>query len=82
MRPATLLALALVALASPRALAGGGDDGGKGGTKTPKAAPEAPAAKDWSKHTGDIPFIVGREAGMKEVEFTGKPVLFFYTATW
>lgn len=76
MRPAIALAL-LAALASP-ALAGGDDP--KGGSKSAPAP--AAAAKDWSKHTGDIPFILGREAGMREVEFTGKPVLFFYTATW
>jgi len=74
MRTAIVLGLAL--LASP-AFAGGED--GKGGSAT---APAAAAEKDWSKHKGDIPFIVGREAGMKEAEFTGKPVMFFYTATW
>jgi len=41
-----------------------------------------PEPKDWKDHMGNIPFIVGREAGMKEAEFTGKPILFFYTATW
>ena len=75
MRPALVLGLAL--LASP-AFAGG--EGGRGGSATAPAP--APAEKDWSKHKGDIPFIVGREAGMKEAEFTGKPVMFFYTATW
>jgi hypothetical protein len=29
---------------------------------------------------GDIPFIVGHAAGVKEAEFTGKPIFFFYTA--
>jgi hypothetical protein len=49
----------------------------------PAAAQEgAPAGKDWKDHMGDIPFLVGREAGLREVEFTGKPILFFYTATW
>lgn len=38
--------------------------------------------KDWTSHKGNIPFIIGREAGMKEAEFTGKPIFFFYTATW
>ena len=73
----TLLVLGLALLASP-AFAGG--EGSKGGSATAPAP--AAAEKDWSKHKGDIPFIVGREAGMKEAEFTGKPVMFFYTATW
>ncbi len=51
----------------------------RGATARP---PRAAAPKDWRKHTGNIPFIIGREQGMKEVEFTGKPILFFYTATW
>ena len=45
-------------------------------------APAAPAAKNWTDHMGNIPFIVGRAAGLKEVEFTGKPIMYFYTATW
>lgn len=51
------------------------------------AAPEpvgaaVPADKDWSDHMGSIPFIVGSEKGIKEAEFTGKPILYFFTATW
>ena len=80
MRMHALLGLALV-LGGPAGFAGGDEPkGGKHGGSAPRAAKDE--AKDWSKHTGDIPFIIGREAGMKEVEFTGKPILFFYTATW
>lgn len=81
MRVFWLFALA-AALSSSPALAGGDEPkgGSKGGAATP-AAGKTPE-KDWSDHKGDIPFIVGRERGMKEVAFTGKPVLFFYTATW
>jgi len=50
------------------------------------AAPPAPAdetkGKDWSEHTGNIPFLVGSAKGLKEAEFTGKPILYFFTATW
>lgn len=42
----------------------------------------AKGEKDWKDHTGNIPFIVGSEKGMKEAEFTGKPILYFFTATW
>ena len=73
------MALALAACLAAPAFAGGDD--AKEGRADSKSTP-APAEKDWSRHKGDIPFIVGREAGMKEVEFTGKPILFFYTATW
>ena len=31
---------------------------------------------------GNIPFIVGPERGHKEAEFTGKPILYFFTTTW
>lgn len=45
------------------------------------AADEAEQAK-WGKHMGSLPFIVGYEKGMKEVEFTGNPPMWFFTATW
>jgi hypothetical protein len=44
------------------------------------AADEAEKAK-WGEHMGDVPFIVGYEKGMKEVEFTGKPPMWFFTGT-
>lgn len=46
------------------------------------AGPAGPADKDWSDHMGNIPFIVGPERGHKEAEFTGKPILYFFTTTW
>ena len=75
MRVPLLVALA-AALAAAPALAGGDEPkgGSKGGAATPSAGkvPE----KDWSEHKGDIPFIVGRERGLKEVAFTGMgPIL-------
>ena len=66
---AAALALSATLFAGAAASAAPGD-GGKDGQK------------DWTSHKGNIPFIIGREAGMKEAEFTGKPVLYFYTATW
>jgi ABC-type sugar transport system substrate-binding protein len=36
----------------------------------------------WAEHTGDLPFVIGYEKGMKEVEFTGRPPMYFFTATW
>ena len=65
---AAAFALSASLLAGPAAAAPGGE--GKDGQK------------DWTSHKGDIPFIIGREAGLKEAEFTGKPILYFYTATW
>lgn len=38
--------------------------------------------KDWSDHMGELPFIVGHDKGMAEVEFSGKPPMFFFTTTW
>jgi cytochrome oxidase Cu insertion factor (SCO1/SenC/PrrC family) len=67
------------ALALAASLAAGSAAAQEGHTR-PKA--ESGGAKDWTSHKGNIPFIIGREAGMKEAEFTGKPILFFYTATW
>ena len=78
MRMSLAIALSLTAALAAPAFAGGDDS--RGGSKTAPAP--AAAEKDWSKHKGNIPFIVGREAGMKEAEFSGKPILFFYTATW
>ena len=51
-----------------------------------RAGDEAPAADaeraKWGEHMGDLPFIVGYEKGMKEVEFTGRPPMYFFTTTW
>jgi len=71
------IVLGLGAVAAP---ADAGDD------KAPPAK-TAPAAADadrekWGEHMGDLPFIVGYEKGMKEVEFTGRPPMYFFTATW
>lgn len=48
----------------------------------PASAQDRKGQKDWSDHTGNIPFIVGSERGLKEAEFQGKPILYFFTATW
>ncbi len=78
---AAALALACSLALPGSAVAGDGAGGAKPGTPAP-APKGAEGQKDWADHMGNIPFIIGREAGMKEVEFSGKPVLFFYTATW
>ena len=36
---------------------------------------------DWSKHMGKLAFAVGYERGMKEVAFTGKAPMFFFTSS-
>ena len=46
-----------------------------------RAASDAEKEK-WGEHMGDLPFVVGYDKGMKEVEFTGKPPMYFFTATW
>jgi hypothetical protein len=46
------------------------------------AAASAPADDErsrWAKHMGDVPFIVGFDDGMKEVEYTGRPPMLFFT---
>ena len=50
----------------------------------PGSAPAADSAEreKWGEHMGDLPFIVGYDKGMKEVEFTGRPPMYFFTATW
>ena len=50
----------------------------------PASAPAADSAEKekWGEHMGDLPFVVGYAKGMKEVEFTGKPPMLFFTATW
>jgi hypothetical protein len=37
--------------------------------------------KDWTSHMGDLPFVVGMEAGRAEVKFTGKPAMLFFTSS-
>jgi hypothetical protein len=54
-----------------------------GTVRAQDAAPaEEAGEKDWADHKGDLPFIVGYEKGMKEVEFSGKPPMYFFTTTW
>jgi len=36
--------------------------------------------KDWTSQMGDVPFVVGMEAGRAEVKFTGKPAMLFFTS--
>jgi hypothetical protein len=45
-------------------------------------AADAAEKEKWGEHMGDLPFIVGYEKGMKEVEFTGRPPMYFFTTTW
>jgi hypothetical protein len=49
---------------------------------TPAPAADSPEKEKWAEHMGDLPFVVGYANGMKEVEFTGKPPMLFFTATW
>lgn len=44
--------------------------------------PAAAEKAKWGEHWGDLPFVVGYEKGMKEVEFTGRPPMYFFTTTW
>jgi hypothetical protein len=43
------------------------------------AAASDPAA-DWKALSGAVPFLLGRDAGRAESEFSGRPYLFFYAA--
>lgn len=58
--------------------------GALGVPATRAAANEADDAerKKWADLMGDLPFVIGYERGLKEVEFTGKPPMFFFCATW
>lgn len=70
---ALLLPLAVAALAPANTYA-----------DEPPPAPSGGAAeeKDWRDHMGDLPFVVGYAKGMEQVEFTGRPPMYFFTATW
>ena len=37
--------------------------------------------KDWTAHMGDLPFVVGMDAGRAEVKFTGRPAMLFFTSS-
>ena len=47
-----------------------------------KAKERERIAKKWEGHTGSVPWIIGFEEGMAEAEFSGKPAIVFFTATW
>lgn len=36
----------------------------------------------WATHTAGLPFVIGYSEGLAEVRATGKPAMFFVTATW
>jgi len=85
MRVPKLLALVvgLTLFAASAAATPGGD------SKTPpeKSAGEKPGdgkaeREKWAEHMGDVPFVIGYEKGLKDVEYTGKPPMLFFTATW
>jgi len=46
----------------------------------PAPVPSAPLGKNWAPLMGKIPFVIGYEAGMKEVRFTGRAPMFFVTS--
>lgn len=37
------------------------------------------AGDKWAEHTGNVDFVIGYEKGLKEAEFSGKPMLVFFT---
>ena len=38
--------------------------------------------KDWSHHTGKVPFVIGYDAGLAQAKESGKPLMLFLTTTW
>lgn len=48
----------------------------------PEAAAPAAAKSKWADHLGDVPFVVGYEAGTKAAAESGRPPMYFFTATW
>jgi hypothetical protein len=46
------------------------------------SAPTKQEKEKWGDHMGDLPFVIGYAKGMKQVENTGKPPMYFFTATW
>lgn len=49
------------------------------GGLVPSARADDAERSKWAEHMGNIPFVIGYEKGMKEVEFTGKPPMLFFT---
>jgi thioredoxin-related protein len=48
------------------------------------AAPAAAAKADpkWAEDVGDVPFVIGLDAGTKAVAATGRPPMYYFTTTW
>ncbi len=48
------------------------------------AAPAADAAEreKWRDHMGDLPFVVGHAKGNAQAAASGRPPMYFFTATW
>ena len=46
------------------------------------AAVHFSGGKDWSHHTGKVPFIVGYEKGLEKAKLLQKPRMLFFTTTW
>ena len=43
---------------------------------------DASGGDPWAHHRGLVPFVVGSEAGLKASSASGKPIAYFFTATW
>jgi len=55
------------------------------GCGRPPAKPgTAAAAVDpkWAEDVGDLPFVVGLDAGGKAVSASGRPAMYYFTTTW
>ena len=36
----------------------------------------------WAEHKGNLNFTIGYEEGLKLAQFSGKPMMLFFTTTW
>jgi hypothetical protein len=85
MRHAIAVTVAVVALAAcgrapsaPRARASTAATSAEPATSSARTPPDP----KWKDHVGDIPFVVGQEAGMRLASASGRTPMYFFTATW
>jgi hypothetical protein len=80
LRLAAALSFGIIAATAATAPAGG--DKSKPEAPAPAPSDDKANLEKWAEHVGDLPFVFGFANGMKEVEFTGRPPMYFFTATW
>jgi len=74
--PASLFVVAFACAAGACMPAGGPPPGASSSESRPSVDAK------WADDVGDVPFVVGLDAGTKAVAASGRPPMYYFTTTW